>query len=327
LRTQLNELLNEPPMERESNPAFKNITIIGVGLIGGSLALAVKNRYPECRITGVDKPSVLKRAIERRVVDTAETSVKKAVQTADLVFLCTPISVITKMIPVIASNIPRHALITDTGSVKKKIMETARRFFHEGNFIGGHPMTGSEQTGIEAANPLLFQNAIYILTPEEMCSRRLLHKLAKFLSSLDARVIVLDAALHDSVTAAVSHLPQLAAVALMNTIGKYHPHAPKHLPLAAGGFRDMTRIASSPFSIWKDILTENKKEAGRAIGIYIRQLKKIASAINGRPSKLSDEFKTSRKLRARIPRSMKGYLSPVVDISVFIEDKPGEDQY
>lgn len=311
-------------MTTDKQSPFQSITIIGVGLIGGSLALAIKQRYPEIRITGVDKSQVLKRALERRAIDIAENSIKQAVRSADLIIIGVPVSSITKLLPVISKNISPHTLVTDTGSVKQEIVKKSERLFPDGNFIGGHPMTGSELTGIDAAHPLLFQNAIYILTPTGRTRKQSVHALAKFLDSLDARVLIIDAAIHDSVVAAVSHLPQLAAVALMNTVGKHHPNAPAHLALAAGGFRDMTRIASSPFSIWEGILSANKKETGKTLRLYIKQLEKLAALINTNPAQLAREFKTSQKLRSRIPRSMKGFLSPLVELSIFLEDKPGE---
>ena len=303
---------------------FQNITIIGVGLIGGSLALALKHRFPSIQITGVDRPRILKRALDREAIDIAERSIRHAVHSADLVILALPVSTIVKYLPVISKNISPHTIVTDTGSVKRLLVEQSQKFFPKGNFIGGHPMTGAEFSGIEAAHPLLFQNAIYILTPMLSTKKRILRRLGKFFSSLDARVLIMDAATHDSVVAAVSHLPQIAAVALMNTAGKYHPDAPTHLALAAGGFRDMTRIASSPFDMWKEILSANQKEISKALCIYIKQLNKIASVVNSNPARLSEEFKTSRTLRSRIPRSMKGYLTPLVELAVFVEDKPGE---
>jgi prephenate dehydrogenase len=134
----------------------------------------------------------------------------------------------------------------------------------------------------------------------------------------------MDASVHDSVVAAVSHLPQLAAVAIMNTVGKHHSHAPSHLALAAGGFRDMTRIASSPFEMWNDILSANQKEVKKALRLYIKQLEKFAVVIDSHPARLAADFKTSRNLRSRIPRSMKGFHTPLIELSVFVEDKPGQ---
>ncbi len=303
---------------------FQHITIIGVGLIGGSLALATKQRFPAIHITGVDTPQVLKRALDRHAIDLTDKSIERAVRSADLIVLAAPVSSISKMLPLIAKNCSPSTIVTDTGSVKRKLIEQAQRLFPNGNFIGGHPMTGSEFSGINAAHPLLFQNALYLLTPTHTTKKQLVHILAKFFTALDARICIINPATHDSVVAAVSHLPQLAAVALMNSVGKYHPDAPHHLALAAGGFRDMTRIASSPFEMWKGILSANQKEISKALRLYIKQLNKIASIVDSTPARLSAEFKTSRALRSRIPRSMKGYLTPLVELAVFIEDKPGE---
>lgn len=312
------------PSQFIHQPRFKRITIIGVGLIGGSLALAIKQRFPSVHITGVDKSDILKRALKRKAIDTAERSIERAVHLANLVIIATPVSVIKNLLPRIAQAVPPHALITDTGSVKQTIVKQAEHFFPNGNFIGGHPMAGSEFSGIDAAHPLLFQNAIYLLTPSRSTKNQSLHLLARFFSALDARVLIIDPSTHDSIVAAVSHLPQLAAVALMNTVGSRHTQARKHLALAAGGFRDMTRIASSPFELWKDILSFNRKEVSTVLRLYIRQLERLASDLKSNHRKLATEFSTSRSLRSRIPRSMKGFMSALVDVTVFIEDKPGE---
>ena len=303
---------------------FKHVAIIGVGLIGGSFALAIKQRFPSICIIGVDKPQILKRALKQNVIDIAERSAACAVRSADLVILATPVSVITKLLPIVAKNTMPHAIVTDTGSVKQAIVHQAYKLFPHGNFIGGHPMAGSEFSGIDAAHPLLFQNAIYILTPTRTTNNRSLRALANFFSLLDARIFMLDPAMHDSIVAAVSHLPQLVAVALMNTIGKRHPNAPAHLSLAAGGFRDMTRIASSRFEIWKDILSANRQEISKALRLFIDQLERMSAVIDSKPSRLSSDFKTSRNLRLHIPQSMKGFMLPLVDLSVFVDDKPGE---
>jgi prephenate dehydrogenase len=309
----------------EKNPVpFQHITIIGVGLIGGSLALAIKHRFPAVHILGVDKPQILKRAMSRNVIDAGERSVERAVRSADLVIIAAPVFAIAKLLPLVAKNTQPRTIVTDTGSVKGSIVEQAQKLFPDGNFIGGHPMAGSEFSGIDAAHPLLFQNAIYLLTPIRTTNKKSLRTVAKFFNSLDARIVTIDPATHDSIVAAVSHLPQLTAVALMNTVGKHHPSSPAHLSLAAGGFRDMTRIASSRYSMWKDILSANRKEISKALRLFINQLEVLAAAVQSHPSRLSAEFTTSRRLRMHIPQSMKGFISPLVDLSVFVEDKPGE---
>ena len=134
----------------------------------------------------------------------------------------------------------------------------------------------------------------------------------------------LPAAEHDSTIAALSHLPQLAAVALMNTVGNKHRTASKRLALGAGGFRDMTRIASSPYTFWDDILKLNRQEIRKALKLYIKVLSSYERSLSSRSATLKNEFQSSQRLRSSIPRSMKGFLSPLVDISVYVDDKPGQ---
>ena len=225
--------------------AFRNITIIGVGVIGGSLGLAIKKHFPSVHIVGFDKPGVLRKALKRGAIDEAAKALRPALSDADLVFLATPVSVIQKVLPRLAAHTSSHTLITDVGSVKRSIMRAASRLFPEGNFIGGHPMAGVELSGVEAAHPLLFENAVYVLSPMKTTTQKRLEQFADFLRDLGARVVILDPKTHDEVASVVSHLPQLTAVALTNVAGKEHTSGRRHLRLAAGGFRDLTRIASS----------------------------------------------------------------------------------
>lgn len=310
-------------MSAPASIPFQRVTIVGVGLIGGSLALALRQRFPAIHITGVDRPKVLERALERKAIHTGAT-LSAAVQDSDLVILATPVSHILALLPQVARFIPPHAVVTDTGSVKRAIVERASSLFPRGNFVGGHPMTGAEFSGINAAHPLLFQNALYLLTPSPEGTKSAVNKLVRLFTSLDARVLTLDPVTHDKVVAAVSHLPQLAAVALMNTVGNRHAAARKHLALAAGGFRDMTRIASSPFDMWKDILETNRNDINEALQLYIDSLVTMAHELTENPALLKKDFLRSKNLRSRIPRSMKGFLNALVDLSVYLDDKPGQ---
>ena len=310
--------------EKRTALPFRRITIIGVGLIGGSFALAIKRRFPATHIVGFDKPAVLKRAKQRNAIDEGITSVTHAVADADLVILAAPVSNILTLLPKLSAHISPETIVTDVGSVKETVAELADMFFPNGNFIGGHPMTGAEFSGIDAAHPLLFQNAVYLLTPTRKTNKLHLVKLSQFLKALDMRVMQLPAAEHDSTIAALSHLPQIAAVALMNTAGSNHRAASKRLALGAGGFRDMTRIASSPFTFWDDILNLNQQEIRKALNLYIDVLRSYERKLSSHSATLEKEFQSSRRLRSSIPRSMKGFLSPLVDISVFVDDKPGQ---
>jgi prephenate dehydrogenase len=306
-----------------ANP-FKHITIIGVGLIGGSLGLAIKKRFPTSHVVGVDRKEVLRRALKRGAIDRSETDLGRAVREADLVFLAAPLSVILRQLPTLARNCKRDAIVSDVGSVKLQVVRRAAKYFPRGNFIGGHPMAGIELSGIEAAHPLLFENAIYILSPTRSTSRPLVKRLGNFLGELGARVVLLDPRAHDEVASAVSHLPQLTAVALMNVVGQRHPTARNYLRLAAGGFRDITRVASSRSDIWKDILAINRGEIRRSLRLLIRELDLYSKLLqNHASSRLITEFSRARGLRSRIPKSMKGFLHPLAEVYVFVHDKPG----
>jgi len=305
-------------------PPLRRITIIGVGLIGGSLGMAVRRNLPGVLVTGVDRPSVLRAAKRRKAIHLAERNLSKALTGADLVILATPGKMIRSYLPKISHLIPPETLVTDVGSVKKDIANEAKKWFPSGNFIGGHPMAGVELSGIQSAHPLLFENAIYVLTPARGTSRRTVRRLAAFVQTIGARPLLMDATRHDAVASAVSHVPQLVAVAMMNLAGRDHRAAKRHLRLGAGGFRDLTRIASSPFGLWSQILPANRNEISRSLRLLEKSLASYRRDIEkGRMGSLKKEFRSSRGLRARIPRDMKGFLRRLETLEVFVSDKPG----
>lgn len=304
---------------------FRKVTIVGVGLIGGSLGLAIKHRFrSSVAVTGVDKPSVLRKALKRGAIDRGTASLPRGVSGADLVLVAAPTASILKLLPALARSCSPETIVSDVGSVKLTVVRRAEVLFPGGNFIGGHPMAGVELSGIDAAHPLLFENAMYVLTPVRGTPPRMTRQLARFLDSLGARVFLLDARIHDEVAGALSHLPQLTAVALMNVVGREHPTAGKHLQLAAGGFRDLTRIASSRFDIWESILPMNAAEIRRSLGLLIRELRRYSAALT--PSgtgMLRGRFRLARQLRNTIPKTMKGFVAPLAEVYVFVRDKPG----
>jgi prephenate dehydrogenase len=302
---------------------FMRIAIIGVGVIGGSLGLAIKKRFPSTHIAGFDRKDVLRKALKKGAIDQASTDLRAAVSTSDLIFLATPISAILTMLPRIARYAPTGALVTDVGSVKRSIVKAGSKYFPEGNFIGGHPMAGVELSGVEAAHPLLFENAVYVLSPMKSNPHRTVQKLAGFLEALGSRVVLLDPRTHDEVASAVSHLPQLTAVALTNVAGREHRSSRNHLRLAAGGFRDLTRIASSRPEIWKDILDYNSDEIDKSVGLLIRELERYRRFLRRKHSPLAGKFHSARRIRDSIPKSMKGFLHPLAELYVFVKDKPG----
>jgi prephenate dehydrogenase len=302
---------------------FRRIAIIGVGVIGGSLGLAIKKRFRSVTITGHDRPEVLKHALRRGAVDFAAPRLKSAVADADLVFLATPISAILRLLPQIARTVGPRTIVTDVGSVKRAIVGVARRHFPASSFVGGHPMAGVELSGVEAAHPLLFENAVYVLTPLTRRPSGAVKTFAQFLEELGARVVTLDPKLHDEIVSVVSHVPQLTAVALTNVAGSRHRSSPAYLRLAAGGFRDLTRIASSRPEIWHDILSSNRDEIARALDLMIRELVRYRRKLRAKGRPFAGMFNEARRIRSRIPKSMKGFLYPLKEIYVFVEDQPG----
>jgi prephenate dehydrogenase len=213
--------------------------------------------------------------------------------------------------------------VTDTASVKVPVVRAAAALFHDGRFIGGHPMAGTEFSGIRAANPLLFENAYWILSPVSLRPGKRQKALAQFYATLGARVVVLGAEEHDATMAMLSHVPQLAAVALTRSAGRLHSLSKRHVTLGAGGFRDLTRIASSPFGIWEQILDSNRTEVRKALRTLVRELQSYERALVHSSKPLASRFRDAARIREKIPRGMKGFLSPLVEFTAFVPDRPG----
>jgi len=303
---------------------FKKIYILGTGLIGASLALAFRRNKICKEIVGIDFPEIIKKAIEHKIIDRGyePSSIKKHVCDADLVILSTNISQIIHYLKPVASSIKKGAVVTDVGSSKELIVNLAQKEFQkDAVFIGGHPMAGSEKNGLEAADPFLFENCFYILTPTVNTPPKSLEQLTSIMELIGAKVLIIDAAVHDKIASAVSHLPQVLAVSLVNYVGKFNQQELNYLKLAAGGFRDMTRIASSPFEMWEDICATNSDNILKVIDEFIVELTAFKKLLN-QPN-LQVQFENAAKTRLSIPKDTKGFIHPNYDITVFVEDEPG----
>ncbi len=303
---------------------FASVAIVGVGLMGGSLGLAIKRRHPDICVTGVDRAKrILERAKERGALDKGYTNLANGVSDADLVVLASPVRTIIQVIPALPPLIAPHALVTDVGSTKARICKVAEKALPH-RFIGGHPMTGSERQGIEAADPLLFENALYVLTPSVSARSEHLERLSKFFEGLGARVLLLDPEHHDQIVAYVSHLPQLLAVALAGLVAGRSQEDALYTELAAGGFRDMTRIAASPYEIWHDIICENALNIERSLDELIGQLDALKEQVRTRATEaVASRFHYAAAFRNAIPRSSKGFLKPLHRVAVSAPDRPG----
>ena len=298
-----------------------------MGLIGGSIALALKRSSPNIVIYGFDTPAVLQRARRAGAIDVAASTLEDACRSASVAIIATPLEKSLRVLSRVARFIPPGGIITDVGSVKVPIVKEASRLLLEDRcFIGGHPMAGSERRGFENADPLLFQNAVYVLTPMPGTPRAALKRLLNLTEQLRARVMIMSAEEHDRIAALVSHLPQLAAVGLVNMVSGATRNMALARQLAAGGFRDMTRIASSPFELWGEILSQNQSEVRRALRIYRSILKAMEQATGGdsaRRKKLARFFHRAERTRQHIPLDMKGFLHPLSDIFLAVDDQPG----
>lgn len=289
------------------------------------MGLALKRGHFAGQIVGVSRRETVQTALDMGVIDEGWSydEMAQALDGADLVFLCTPIQRILEQVEEVASLVPDGALVTDVGSTKRSIVARARACFREGTyFVGGHPMAGSEKAGVTAADPFLFQNAIYILVPDEGVPRARYDALVNLLRGVGARVLELDADAHDQAVASISHLPQLMATTLVEMVGLLNEENDHFLPLAAGGFRDMTRIASSPFApVWQDIYATNADGVRAMVDRYIAVLKDARDRLED--GSLSDDFAYANRVRSSIPRDAKGFIHALYEILVVAEDRPG----
>lgn len=313
-------------MSLNNDLMIERVAIIGIGLIGGSLALAWKERLPNLHVTGFDKPDVLRQAIQRGVIDHEASSLADAVHGADAVFLAVPLNALEPVLGAIAPHLRPHTLLTDVGSVKQPVINAAVDLLPNNVcFIGGHPMTGSERSGLEGADSFLFENAVYVLCPNGQEETDAYRALTHLVESTGARVLAMDSVQHDRVVACVSHLPQLLATNLMNIAADRSQDNPITLQLAAGGFRDMTRIASSPFEMWSAVLEANRMDVRTALDELIHVLEFTRNQLDpdGDLRELRPVFERARAVRNTIPRDFKGFLRPLSDVFVYAKDQPG----
>jgi prephenate dehydrogenase len=309
-----------------SEPDFSKdiIAIVGVGLIGGSLGLAFRRAGIGKRIIGVSRTETVDRAKEQGAIDEgfAYDDLENGIADADYVFLCTPISRILELLPRCLAAAKSGCVVTDVGSTKRALVEAAGGHGRSDvSFIGGHPMAGSEWKGVDAADPFLFQNAIYVLTPGVGAEREPVERMISMITRIGAHAMEMDPVTHDRVAAAISHLPQMMATALVSLVGNMNEKDGLPLKMAAGGFRDMTRIASSPFEMWRDICKTNAAPIKDTIDAYLVALSALRDRID--KDALESDFAYANEVRDRIPRDSKGFLNPLHELLLVVEDKPG----
>lgn len=283
---------------------FHHVAIVGCGLLGGSFALALRRAGFTGRITACGGRRSPQLAVERGVANAIEESFDRGeVCAADLVYLAAPIGGIIDFLKTRGAQLKPGALVTDAGSTKAEICQTARVALPAGvHFIGGHPMAGSEHTGVEYARADLFDRATYALVQEPETDAAVFQQFKDLVQTLGARPLVVEAAAHDQAVALISHLPQLLASSLATLLGADHDGvvAERELAqqLAATGWRDMTRLAGSSWSMWRDICLTNQPNLTVALGAMIAELQGLKEALEAR------DFNTARQLFADANRSV-----------------------
>ena len=280
---------------------FHRISIVGLGLIGGSWGLALRSHGFQGVRIGCDRPEVLKRALAAGAIDEAREDATDAVSDADLVILAAGVGGILDLLPRLSRAVSHRALVTDVGSTKRLICQRAREALgQEPLFLGGHPLAGKERSGIDNAEGSLFENAFYALTPlspDHLPDERI-QAFFDLVKGTGARPFVTDPTAHDRAVAYLSHLPQLLSSGLASLIAEQSAEEFFPMELAASGFRDVTRLAESPYALWRDICLTNIENIQAALESLIQKLESIKVHLSDR--ELEREFKQALQLRKRL---------------------------
>lgn len=279
--------------------SIATVTVAGVGLIGGSFALALRRIGYSGRILGVSSPETLEVATRLGVIDDG-CGLETALPQSDLVYMAQPVERIIDQLDNVRKLVPEHALVTDAGSTKSAIIERARTLFEDGpHFVGGHPMAGKEGRGVRVAEAELFQGALYALVPtgESLPESPVVGEFCGWLDAMGCRRRVMQASQHDRVVAWTSHLPQLVSTALAAAIGTQLQDG-RELEIAGDGLRDMTRLAASPHAVWSGILKTNPGPIDEALAAVVQELEGLRGALND--GSAEEHFQRGQRLQRRI---------------------------
>lgn len=297
---------------------MKKILIIGLGLIGGSIALGIKRAHPHYEIWGYDRPEVQTIALEQTIIDNAAHNLCSAEQ-ADIILIALPLEATLDTLRKLAElKLKEQVLITDTGSTKQSIIQLAQELFESKKiiFVGGHPMAGSHKSGVRAADVHLFENAYYVLTEENVALRDLL-------KGLGAKFIIVNPKEHDQVTGQVSHFPHVLASSLVLQAEEYAVTHPLVRQLGAGGFRDMTRIAEADSTMWTGILLSNPDVIIERIKNFKEQMDALSVKIKAQDEKgLKQFFDEGKSIRQNM-EIHRGAIPNFYDLFVAIPDEKG----
>ncbi len=288
-------------MAQKGEVYFRQVTVIGVGLMGGSLAIAGRNAGAFQHIVGYGRTEAsLARAVELGVIDSYKLKLEEAVNRSDLVVIASPVSSMKSIFSLISPALEKGCTVIDLGSVKAKVLNWANSALSsKASFVACHPIAGTERSGVEAASDDLYSGAWCILTPDGNTDKSALDKIRMLWELVGSKVSIMQAEHHDKVLAAISHLPHVVAYALVNTVKDLDDDSDGEvLSFSAGGFKDFTRIASSHPVMWRDICLENKSSILDMIDRFQRELKNLRQYIEEPdPKKLEDSFKKARAAR------------------------------
>jgi prephenate dehydrogenase len=305
------------------------IGFIGFGLIGGSIAHALKKINPNYYLIAYDyhknsPSSDLQAALNDQVLDQVTSLLSEGFPDCDLVYLCAPVLSNIEYLKQLKPLLRPDCILTDVGSVKTNIHEAVEELGLEAQFVGGHPMTGSEKTGYLNSYALLLENAYYILTPTTKTPDQMTQTLYQLVKRMGSLPIILDSREHDKITAAISHVPHIIAAQLVNLVRESDDEAEKMRALAAGGFKDITRIASSSPVMWQNICLTNVNEIKECLDRYISSLQIASDALNNNDGEyLYQMFDTAGEYRSAIPNKSIGLMKKLFEVYLDIVDEAG----
>lgn len=298
---------------------------VGLGLIGGSIAKAIRHHLPDARLIAYDiHTESLNLAVQEQVIDQICPAIDDSFRDCDYLFLCAPVSRNAENLLTLKGVLSPNTILTDVGSVKTGIHKQIEELHLQSQFIGGHPMAGSERFGYQNAKASLLENAYYILTPCEEVPSEKVDAYRKLVETISAIPLVLSYEEHDYVTAAISHLPHVIAASLVNLVKTSDSKDGVMKMIAAGGFKDITRIASSSPEMWQQICLTNAENISKLLHTYIQYLDTIAGDIDSRKSDtLYRFFDTARSYRESFISAPSGPIKAEYVFTVDIADKPG----
>jgi len=302
---------------------------IGFGLIGGSIAKILRQNHNDIKLIaynyyGNKTNSSLEQALSDGVLNQISTDLKHDFKDCDIIFLCAPVLSNIAYLKELKDIIKPDCILTDVGSVKGNIYEAVTELGLERHFIGGHPMAGSEKTGYENANLRLFENAYYVLTPTKEVSKEAVTFMEKLVTEITAIPVILDCKEHDDMVAAISHVPHIIAASLVNMVRTNDDEHGSMISLAAGGFKDITRIASSSPVMWQNICLTNKDSIKKFLDHYKASIDEIYSYIDdSEEDKLYNYFETAKDYRDSIPQKSSGIIGKVHELYLDIIDEAG----